>query len=1811
MKNKRGNLIKVLMCYGMWAILIIAPASTEAVTNADYTALPPFLSTSIPPNVMIVLDNSGSMDWQAYPGSYDTSQFASGMYYGYFDATKYYQYTNNGRWEEATGTKMCSITTATSCTQDSDCPGGETCISRPIPATGPQGAATTASPIANGSLLNWATSRRVDVAKKLLIGGKATPRSPSAGVTVKLYGEAGSSFTNTHDNSTGVANLIAPFTGNYSFNMGTTASDPLSLVPITTNPIIYPSSYTYGNDDVESGTGSWTATGLWHRETGPTCLQAHSGSGSSWYYGSTTSCNFNNAPTSGNIALTFTATGSKITRSSGSFITDGFTPGAWITTTSISNPGPFNITNVTADTINVSGAILDEIVTATVTGASTTNSGTLTSGTIALPAETSSQLLSFWYYYETESTGTSYDQRWVQISTDGGTTFTNLTPTPLSGDTMNTWIQKTIDLSAYAGMNIKLRFYFNTVDSAWNNYKGWYIDDISITAGCDIGAHPAAWTITGDTTSCRAVDDPASDGNATYIQNQSTADPIVLNYDYTGAQSGTIQSIDVIVTAEKVQTSTKTRRIQGLLQIGGVNRLSPSAATLGTTYSAYTFNWPTNPATGAAWTWSDIKAAGIGSIKGFGLVPEGGTTIPTAVAYPRVTRIQLRINLFMPSGGPYNTIVDQGMVKATGIIDSLGSSSRFGLMYYATGANGGEVKTYIDFGSTTSMITSISGMSPSGYTPLGETLYEATRYFEQVTPGYANSPADYQRGNNYDPYYYQYSKLDAALADKFVPCAKSFVMFLTDGESTQDTSMPAGIQKFSWGKGLNPDGSPTGSVAGNPRLGGTPNGQTYTSSGTDYMIDVAYYARTTDHRTASIPGGTVPDLTGNQNVVLYPIYLFGKGSTLLKDAAIYGGFDDKNKDGKPGPSVEEYLRDSNEDGFISDGTDGHPADDPATYFEGDDGYELESSIKETIASILKRSASGTSVAVLATSGEGEGALYQAYFYPEKTMDDGSNRTWFGYCRGLFLDSYGNLRENTTDSDPNKKAMVFKDDKIMRMRFDQDVGKVKIDLYNDADEDMLPDAGVPVTIDLDDPKTIWEAGKGLAMKTKSARNIYAWVDADNDGVVDNGDFSSPAGEAMSFASANAATLQPYLNATTGAEATNIINFIRGNYIAGYRNRCFTLAGAGTADGCSGTDARTWPLGDIVYASPTAVTGTQEQYNLIYGGLASNYAAFAAKYNNRRHIVFTGSNDGVLHAFNGGIYTAGNDPSTSTTTEHGWFAANPSNSDGVDTDGDGNDTDIDGWGAGQGEELWSFLMHDNLPHLKWLTQEDYSHVYYVDLKPKPTDVRIFCRDATADSAYSSANYPSSCINGQSGASHPNGWGTILIVGMRFGGGAMDVTSDFDNDPGTPNTTRTFRSAYYVLDITNSEKAPRLLWRFTNTGLGFTTSYPGIAHILEKDPDTGAVTGEKWFMVVGSGPDNNAPSGTRGYKGTSTQEGKIFIVNLLNGTATRTFDTDTNAFMGDPTIVDGNLDYTTDVIYIGNAYNPPGAPDAWRSGKIYRINTNNDPAPANWRISTLINQDKPVLAGSSVAPDAVGNLWVFFGTGRLWSDDDKTDSSQQRFYGIKDACWRENSASKSCTTTYTLADLKNTSALSVCSSAAGGGIYTGSCGSGAAVYGSFNALISDIRKNYKGWYVDLSTNGTNPSEMVLAKGVLLGGALLFTSFTPDPDICKFQGDGNLYILHYETGTAYYKPTVGTSGSGTSESVLKSRYIGEGVPTGIGVLAGEKLVGFVQASTGELIRIEIEGVAPPISEIKAWREKTGGAGTSEIETIYKHIVK
>lgn len=106
------------------------------------------------------------------------------------------------------------------------------------------------------------------------------------------------------------------------------------------------------------------------------------------------------------------------------------------------------------------------------------NSGSLTSPPIYISS--TGLYLRFWYRYETETHRLDRDQRWVQISVDGGA-FTNVLQ--LSDDPMMRWLQSpAIDLSPYVGRTIQVRFYFDTIDEAYNAYRGWYIDDFEISA---------------------------------------------------------------------------------------------------------------------------------------------------------------------------------------------------------------------------------------------------------------------------------------------------------------------------------------------------------------------------------------------------------------------------------------------------------------------------------------------------------------------------------------------------------------------------------------------------------------------------------------------------------------------------------------------------------------------------------------------------------------------------------------------------------------------------------------------------------------------------------------------------------------------------------------------------------------------------------------------------------------------------------------------------------------------------------------------------------------------------------------------------------------------------------------------------------------------------------------------------------------------------------------------------------------------------------------------------------------------------------
>jgi hypothetical protein len=108
-----------------------------------------------------------------------------------------------------------------------------------------------------------------------------------------------------------------------------------------------------------------------------------------------------------------------------------------------------------------------------------TNSGFLTSPNIDLTGYTTATLtFQTWWEHESYPSG-DYDTMNVDIYSGGS--WTNVWHRDCNeGPASSDWYEESIDISAYTGGVIQVRFFFDTVDAIANNYEGWYIDDVKV-----------------------------------------------------------------------------------------------------------------------------------------------------------------------------------------------------------------------------------------------------------------------------------------------------------------------------------------------------------------------------------------------------------------------------------------------------------------------------------------------------------------------------------------------------------------------------------------------------------------------------------------------------------------------------------------------------------------------------------------------------------------------------------------------------------------------------------------------------------------------------------------------------------------------------------------------------------------------------------------------------------------------------------------------------------------------------------------------------------------------------------------------------------------------------------------------------------------------------------------------------------------------------------------------------------------------------------------------------------------------------------
>ncbi|OGP20937.1 MAG: hypothetical protein A2X91_01705 [Deltaproteobacteria bacterium GWB2_65_81] len=1021
------------------------------------------------------------------------------------------------------------------------------------------------------------------------------------------------------------------------------------------------------------------------------------------------------------------------------------------------------------------------------------------------------------------------------------------------------------------------------------------------------------------------------------------------------------------------------------------------------------------------------------------------------------------VSAFAVSGvsGTFNVRVVVPSPVAGVLQEVVGARARVGLTFYNVNT-GGKVRVNVSGGSLSSTVNEVNNTRPFTNTPLAETLWSVTGYFAQQAsmlsgPGPRYATSDYGISNNADPLNYGQG------TPRWPICSKSYVLYITDGEPCSDGSLPATLENYAGGRSdFNCDGSSCPSVS-------KPNGGSFPASsfpscgagGYDAGIeDVALYMHTTDLRSG---------IANTQNLTLYAVFAFGKGSTLLRYAAINGGFEDN---GSHVPYPQETW-DKNNDG------------EPDTFYEAADGQELERSIRDAFSSILKRASSGTAASVLA-SGEGSGAnLLQAVFYPRRNV--GSDIVWWtGSLQNqwYFVDPFltnATIREETTvDSKLN-----LTNDYIVQFYYDNVTELTKVRRWVDSDGDGDADSVAP-TVNFENLGSLWEAGKKLWERDLGAtpRTIYTTLNGTS---------------FVDFSTSNASTLSPYLIPDAGDNVVKIIDYVHGIDDTDdftLRSRTVTFA----------TDNGVWKLGDIVDSTPRIVSGVPlNKYDTVYNDTTYKSFIDTTNYKNRG-MVFAGGNDGMLHAFRLGLL------------ELNWTGKPPSPTP--------EKARLSPIGSTvMGDEAWAFIPKNALPYLKYLKDPDYCHLYYVDLSPYVFDASI----GSGSGDQSTANRT------------VDSWKTILIGGMRYGGACSNTCTSGQDCVQTPATDNGF-SSYFAMDVTDPEN-PSLMWEFSNSSLGFTTTGPAVVRIDGINSSTSvrdrSLNGE-WYVVLGSGPTGPIDNTNNQFLGRSNQNLRFFVLNLKTGAVVQTIDTTIQfAFAGSMinSVADFNIDYQDDAIYVGYVKREGTSPTyTWTDGGVGRILTKNltptDSAGGSWVFSRVIDGIGPVTSAvARLQNRSYSTNWLYFGTGRYFFENPPTGTDttpviddatgQRRIFGLKEPCFTiGNTINTACTSTVSaptilpdatfpnVTDITNVPSEMVANSA-----------------------------GFKGWYIDLDPSGNYSydntaarlfrSERVITDPLAtVTGLVFFTAYKPYGDECALGGKSFLWAVRYNSG--------GTPGAG-----------------------------------------------------------------------------
>ena len=766
--------------------------------------------------------------------------------------------------------------------------------------------------------------------------------------------------------------------------------------------------------------------------------------------------------------------------------------------------------------------------------------------------------------------------------------------------------------------------------------------------------------------------------------------------------------------------------------------------------------------------------------------------------------------------------------------------------------------------------------------------------------------------------------------------------------------------------------------------------------------------------------------------------------------------------------------------------------------------DVEAAFSDIFDDILTKGATRSGISIIATPDSAVGSFVQPSFTPLlKSVNETEKAAWTGELKSFFIDKFGNFRDNS-----GSDLTALDDlDKGFRILFDKTNEQTYVETFNvdsttgaEGTISGRPDGNGGYTnglIEVNDLAEIWSAHDQLGRlddnvasiaqnrafstapgATGPARHIFTWVNT-------NGSNGYTAAEKVDFewSATGSGKITPATKGffdlpaanNSNADAEKLINYIRGMEFANLRNR--TL------------DNEKYILGDIVHSTPVQVDGPLSlsfgNHPLSSSELRDTYAPFATHYSNRRKMIYVGANDGMLHAFNGGFWTV----------NAGAIAIARQRS------GAGfSDTNFE-----LGDEVWAYVPYAVLPQLKFLASNAYEsnkHISFVDGTLRSYEVKIF-----GSAIGNCANK----VDGDdtSGCKYVNGWGTILVGGMRLGG--ADYTADFDGN-GSIDADETTRSSFFIFDVTDPESAPVLMDEITHQDLELTTGKPALVRL------PGASSTEREYrMVFGSGPTDIAT-----VTNDTTAKSRLFVYDFETpGTLSpvTVSESATGSFIGDISVADWDQDDADDAIYFGTVAGDQAAP----TGRLIRGQITISTGITTLATSLFMDvgqpvQHEPVIPTNQALEE---NKYILFGTGRVFAtgDFDKTYSPKNYLYGVQEAFSSPGVIKTTPAPVTTVLSLLNTTGQDI--TAKGDDDAVLGTEKRAEILAHFEADPTDA-DYLPGWRFELPENTSRLS----ARPVTLEEIAFFTDFQaqdpgiPTPGQCLPTGGGFLSVLDYRTG-------------------------------------------------------------------------------------------